>query len=139
MKKTIIMMSMAATMLTAVTGCQKTCDEWYELEDKDCVEMREKFYGYYVGVYTQNGQTSNGALELSEYSDNVQRIRLTGSSNYFVLTGSSTFDMPLQQVVDPQATYTMEGSGSLSGNQITFNATQTLNGQTVILNFTGTK
>ncbi|MCF8276963.1 MAG: hypothetical protein K9J17_09525 [Flavobacteriales bacterium] len=138
MKKAMMMVGIAAVMLTTTTGCKKTCDDWYELEDKDCVEMREKFYGYYVGVYTQNGQTSNGALELSELSGNVQRIRLTGSSNYFELTGSNSFDMPLQQVVDVQ-TYTMEGSGSLSGNQITFNATQTLNGQTVILNFTGSK
>lgn len=133
------MFGIAATMLISTTGCEENCDEWYELEDKDCVEMREKFYGYYVGVYTQDGQTSNGALELSEFSGNVQRIRLTGSGNYFELTGSTSFDMPLQQVVDPQATYTMQGSGSLSGNQITFNATQTLNGQTVVLNFTGSK
>lgn len=138
MKKAMMILSIAATMLTTSTGCKKTCDDWYELEDKDCVEMREKFYGTYVGVYTQNGQTSNGALELSEFSGNVQRIRLTGSGNYFELTGSTSFDMPLQQVVDVQ-TYTMEGSGSLSGNQITFNATQTLNGQTAILNFTGSK
>jgi len=132
------MLGIAAAMLTATTGCKKTCDEWHELEDKDCVEMREKFYGYYVGVYTQSGQTSNGFIELSEYSGDVMRIRLTGSGNYFEITGSTSFEMPLQQVVDVQ-TYTMEGSGSLNGNQLTFNATQTYNGQTVILNFTGTK
>ncbi|MCF8459866.1 MAG: hypothetical protein K9G46_04015 [Flavobacteriales bacterium] len=138
MKKAMMMLGIASVMLTTTTGCKKTCDDWNELEDKDCVEMREKFYGYYVGVYTQNGQTSNGAVELSEYSGNVKRIRLTGSGNYFELTGSSSFEMPLQQVIDVQ-TYNMEGSGSLNGNQLTFNATQTYNGQTTILNFTGTK
>ena len=137
MRNTLLLLACLGT--TLITGCKEDCDDWFESEDKDCIEMREKFYGYYVGVYTQNGQTSNGFIELSEYSGNVQRMRLANSSNYFELTGSSTYDMPLQQVIDTQGTYTLEGSGSLNGNQLVFNATQTLNGQTVILSFTGTK
>jgi hypothetical protein len=91
-------------LLVAATGCEKTCDEWYELEDDNCVEMREKFFGYYAGVYTQNGQTINGAIDLSEYSGDVKRLRLSGSNNYFVLTGASSFEVPLQNVYDPQGT-----------------------------------
>lgn len=129
------------------TNCQNgaTCDDgtcicadWYE-GDQCETETRKKFYGIYTGVYTQNGQTTNGSVELVEFTDNVQRIRLAGSNNYFVLSGSNAFDVPLQQVVTNQGTYTMEGSGSLNGNQLTFNVTQTFNGQTAILNFTGTK
>lgn len=137
MKNALLILACIGTIV--ISGCNEDCDEWFEKEDKDCIEMREKFYGYYVGVYTQNGQTSNGFIELTEFSGNVQRVKFGDSSNYLELTGSSTFDLPLQQVVDIQGTYTLEGTGSLNGNQLVLNATQTFNGQTVILNFTGTK
>jgi hypothetical protein len=119
----------------ANVGCNEECEEWHEGDD--CVEMREKFYGTYIGVYTQNGQTINGAVEIAEHSGGVEKMSVSG--NTFVLTGSTTFDIPLQNVYDPQGTYSMEGNGSLSGSQLSFNATQTANGQTVILNFSGTK
>jgi hypothetical protein len=125
-------------LLVTSTGCEKTCDEWFELEDGDCVEMREKFYGYYVGVYTGGGQTQNGFIELSKHSGGVDKLSVDGG-NTFVLTGTNSFDIPLQNVYDPQATYSMEGSGSLNGNQLTFNYVASLNGQSVVMNFTGTK
>ncbi len=120
----------------ANVGCNEECEEWHEGDD--CVEMREKFFGTYIGVYTQNGQTSNGGIEISEHSGGVDKMSVY-SDNTFVLTGSNSFDIPLQNVYDPQGTYSIEGNGSLSGNQLSFNVTQTANGQTVVLNFTGTK
>lgn len=63
-------------LLTASTGCEKTCDEWFELEDDDCVEMREKFYGTYTGVFSSEGEVPYiGYILLSESADGVQRIK----------------------------------------------------------------
>lgn len=120
-----------------LAGCEKTCDEWFELEDGDCVEMREKFYGTYTGTMTSNGQTQNVQTTLSS-NGNVQRISWEGTQ-YFEVTGSTTFNIPLQNVYHQGGTYSMEGSGSLNGNQLVFNALATFQGQTIVMNFTGTK
>ncbi len=129
--------SLALIGLFALTniGCNKECDEWQEGDD--CVEMREKFFGDYVGVYTQNGVPSNGGIVLSTHSGGINKLMAT--SQTFELTGSTTFDIPLQNVYDPQGTYTMEGSGSLNGNQLILNYVASAGGQNVITNFTGTK
>ncbi|MBP9152526.1 MAG: hypothetical protein KBF73_09610 [Flavobacteriales bacterium] len=137
MKKAIMMVGFAAAMLTATTGCKKTCDDWHELEDKDCVEMREKFYGTYVGTMTSNGQTQNISTTLAS-NGNVQRITWDGSQ-YLELSGETTVDIPLQNVYDQSGTYSIEGAGSLNGSQLVLNFVATYQGQTVVINFTGTK
>lgn len=135
--KKVMIWAVCGIMLTASTGCEKTCDEWFELEDDDCVEMRDKFFGTYMGTMTFNGQTQNIQTTLST-NGNVQRITWDGSQ-YFELSGSSTFSIPLQNVYAQGGTMSMEGSGSLNGNQLVFNAAATYQGQTVVMNFTGTK
>lgn len=124
-------------LLTAGTGCEKTCDEWFELEDSDCVEMRDKFFGTYVGTMTSNGQTQNVQTVLTTNGD-VQRITWDGSQ-YLELSGSSAVNIPLQNVYSPDGTYSIEGTGSLNGSQLILNFVATFQGQTVVMNFTGTK
>lgn len=135
MKKAMMMFGIAAMLVS--TGCEKNCDEWYELEDNDCVEMREKFYGTFVGTVTANGQTQNSSTTLTS-NGNVQRITWDGSQ-YLELSGESTVNIPLQNVYDSDGTYSIEGSGSLNGNQLVLNFIATFQGQTIVMNFTGTK
>ena len=137
MKKMILSVSIAAAMLTAVTGCKPTCNEWYEADGVKCVEMREKFYGTYVGTATSDGQTQNWSAQLTAHNE-INKLILNGT-NYIELTGSSSFGIPLQNVYDPNGTYQIEGSGSLSGNQLILNYVATYQGYTTVVNFTGTK
>lgn len=136
MKQTLLNVSIAISVL-CISGCTKNCDEWHELEDKDCVEMREKFFGTYIGTATWDGQTYNSSTTLSTNGD-VQRITWD-DTQYLELSGSSTVDIPLQNVYDANGTYSMEGSGSLNGNQLILNFVATYQGQTIAGNFTGTK
>jgi hypothetical protein len=137
MKKMILSVSIAAAMLTAVTGCKPTCNEWYEADGVKCVEMREKFYGTYVGTATAGGQTQNWSTAISSHNE-INKMTLNGT-NYVELTGSTTFSIPLQNVYDQNGTYQIEGSGSVNGNQLIMNYVATYQGSTSVVNFTGTK
>ena len=85
MKHSLVMIALTGLLLTVGTGCEKSCDEWFEKDGKDCVEMRQKFFGTYVGTFSANGQTQNIQTTLST-NGNVQRITWD-NSQYLELSG----------------------------------------------------
>ncbi|MCF8465625.1 MAG: hypothetical protein K9G41_12335 [Flavobacteriales bacterium] len=137
MKRTLMILGFIASALTALNGCQANCDEWYEADGLKCIEMREKFYGTYVGTATTDGQTQNWSAQLSAHNE-IDKVVLNGT-NYIQLTGSTSFSIPLQNVYDQNGTYQIEGSGSVNGNQLILNYVATFQGSTSVINFTGTK
>jgi len=142
MKKTIIMMSMAAAMLTAVTGCKPVCNEWYEADGTKCVEVREQFYGTYTGTMTTDGQSANGQLVISENSAGVNYLSFllqTGNSTMVLTSEEGAFNIPLQNIYIQGVTYSIEGSGSFSGSQLVMNYVATYQSSNIVVNFTGTK
>ena len=135
--KKLILLFVGVTIVTVFNSCQQECDEWYERDGNECVEVRQKFLGTYVGTLTSGGQTQNSMTTLSS-NGNVQRITWDGSQ-YLELTGDNTVSIPLQNVYDQNQTYSIEGSGSLNGSQLVLNFVITYQGQTTVANFTGTK
>lgn len=133
----MMMVGIAVAMLTSTIGCKPNCNEWYEADGLKCIEMREKFYGTYVGTATSNGQTQNWSAQLSAHNE-IDKVILNGT-NYIQLTGSTSFSIPLQNVYDQNGTYQIEGSGSVNGNQLIMNYVATFQGSTSVVNFTGTK
>lgn len=131
---------LTAVLAIGFTGCQKTCDEWYELDDNDCIEIRIQYYGTYVGTVTVDGQSLNAYMEIGEYSGDVQRLRVEGEGSvYLELSSESTFNIPLQNSYSSQGTVQVEGSGSFSGSQLVLNYLGTYQGQTTTVSFTGTR
>jgi len=139
--KKIMTLAVLGVLLTAATGCQKNCDEWFELDGKNCIELRTKYYGTYTGTATSIGQTVNAQTQFSIYDGDVQRMRflLDGPQPYVVLSSETAFSIPLQNVYMQGATWQIEGSGSFNGNQVNFNYIATYSGQSYTVNFTGTK
>jgi len=140
MKSRILMFFAIASI--GLAGCEKTCDEWFELEDGDCVEMREKFYGTYTGTMNSNGQTANGQTVISEGSGAVNSLNFllqTGNSSLTLTDDNGSFTIPLQNIYYQGNTMSIEGSGSFNGNQLVMNYVGTYQGANMVINFTGTK
>ena len=140
MKKNVVL-ALFGMLIIAGTGCKK-CEEWYEKDGNDCVEIRTQYIGTYTGTATTGGQTANAQLTLTTNADGVNRLSFLfdgGASAYLELTSETAFSIPLQNVYQQGATSTVEGSGSFNSNQISVNYTATFQGQTAIVNFTGTK
>lgn len=128
---------LAIIAIATFTGCQKDCGQWYEKDGKDCVSMREKFYGTYLGVLTVNGNSQNTATVLEPHTDESKMI--WDSDLYVVLTGSETFEIPLQQQNDNGTIIYIQGSGSISGNQLGINFGVTVNNVSSPGSFVGTR
>jgi hypothetical protein len=142
MKKAMMMLGIAAVMLTTTTGCKKTCDDWNELEDKNCVEMRQKFYGTYTGTVTANGQSQNAQTVISQGNSGVNSLIFllqTGNSTLMLTDESGAFTIALQNIYYQGVTMSIEGSGSFNGNQLVMNYVGSYQGSNTIINFSGTK
>ncbi len=126
-----------------MSGCKKNCDKWYELENKECVEIREVFYGTYLGsAVTSDGQIAPDLnMTISSYSGNIQRLSCeeSGVSFYLELTGENMFDIHSQDVYSNGHTGQIEGFGTFNGTQVTMDYSVTFPGDTIQLIFTGTK
>lgn len=134
MKNLIIIAFIAAATLTS---CQKECGEWYDTEDKNCVDMRNKFIGTYNGTFTIGGQASANSTDFSIHP--TEKTMFWDGAQYVVLTGSTTFDIPLQQRDENGTLMYFEGNGSISGSQLIMTFTVTVNSQTVPGSFIGNK
>lgn len=121
MKKLILPL---AAMLIAFTGCKKECE--YYMEGKKCdSEVREKYYGTYVGTSTMtaagNGQTETQtvASNVTAQSDGKEWVNL-GSGIKAQLVTASTFEIPLQIIISGQNSAQIQGSGSFGQNTLGF-------------------
>lgn len=142
MKKIMFILAVIAMM---AAGCKDElqCGDWEEVSGDRCVEMREKFYGTYVGTTTislNGSQTTLTETKLKAYPGDAQRFYIDDLKAE--LRSSTTFEIPLQNVYDAQlGLVSFEGNGSLNGNQLVYNTRSQVPGLTEIayLNFTGTK
>ncbi len=158
MKTALAVFSGALILLVMTSSCtkdpceSKVCQNDGVCSDGKCLcpvgyegdncetETRAKFYGTYVGQMSAGGQTQNATATLMSYPDNVRRI-FWDDNRYLELAGTNTADIPLQTIFDFQnGTYTIDGLGSLSDNQLvlTFLATYQFS-QPVLYKFIGTK
>ena len=59
--------------IVLITSCSKECDQWYEGSNCD-IEMRDKFYGVFIGTLTGAGQTQTVSTSITPSSDGVQKF-----------------------------------------------------------------
>lgn len=142
MKSKLALSVFFSLMMLSISGCKLECDEWYEAQDGECVEIREQFYGTYTGTVTSNGQSANGQTVISAGNSGANSLFFllqTGNSNILLNDENGSFSIPLQNVYYQGLTMSIEGSGSFSGNQLVMNYIGTYQGSNVTVNFTGTK
>ena len=127
------------SLVMCFSTCKKDegCPKGFEGDNCNS-EIRVKFYGTYVGTLTGGGQSEPSQLTLSEFVGDVEKITWDQDA-YLKVTGSTTFDIPNQQVQSSGSTMTIEGNGSLDGNKITMDFEASMSGVTVDFNFVGTK
>lgn len=135
MKKLIIFMF----SIVLITSCSKECDQWYEGSSCD-IEMRDKFYGVFIGTLTGAGQTQTVSTSITPNSDGVQKLTIDGVA-FVELSTSTTFTYPTQTVVDPtNGNWTIDnGSGVLDEDNLTYNFYATINGQSFNFGFVGSR
>ena len=120
------------------------CTDWYE--GMDCnTEERTKYYGNYIGVmnfFDPDGMSAGSSQGGFAVSVGSVINELDGDGLPFVLnaSGMSDFAIPITQVNDPDLGSTFwQGSGSFSGNILSFNGAFDVQGDTYTFSFTGTK
>ena len=120
------------------------CTDWYEGDDCS-TEERAKYYGNYTGAL--NLYDPSGALASSSPSTLPVAVgsvinELDSDGLPFVLnaSGMGNFTIPITQMNDPDLGSTFwQGSGSFSGNILSFNGTIDIQGQAFSFTFTGNK
>jgi hypothetical protein len=120
------------------------CADWYE--GADCsTEEKAKYIGNYTGTLSFF-DGSGDQISSSQYTEPVTNKsginELQGGDTPFVLTnsGSGSFNIPLTQVNDPTLGSTFwQGSGSFSGNLLSYNGTFDVQGVTYSFSFSGNK
>lgn len=138
MKKILLLLLVVTATLSS---CKKECAEWYEGEDCK-TEMREKFLGRFVGSYTTtfNGQstTNAGFVDIVKSSTGVDKI-IVDNNIRAELASTDRISFPFQNVYSQSGTFQAEGSGSITGVQLILNLAVTVNGQSGITTFSGSK
>ena len=126
--------------VASISSCTKTCDAGYE--GSDCkTQIRAKFIGQFQGPETCTVGTDNYAITIANSSTDIIKITITNVYNQtFVATATvdgSTFAVANQTVA---TCVTVEGTGTLSGNTLTFTYTiATVGAASNACTFTGTK
>lgn len=134
--KLFLVGSFAVTM--SFTSCQKTCDEWHE--GKKCeTEIREKYYGYYSGTLTTDGQSQPSGSNIQEYPNVPNKLYL-GTGIIFTLTNASNFSIS-GGATNGGINYLMSGSGNISENSLSYSMTiqNSSTGETGFAVFNGTR
>ena len=80
--------------IVLITSCSKECDQWYEGSNCD-IEMRDKFYGVFIGTLTGAGQTQTVSTSITPSSDGVQKLTIDGMA-YVELSTTTTFTYPFR-------------------------------------------
>lgn len=129
----------AFASLTIVSSCTKTCDEGFE-GDKCDTEIREKFIGQFQGQETCTAGTDSYTLTVSKSSSDVLKVTVNNVYNQgFTATATvdgSTFTITNQNV---GGTVTVQGTGTLTGNNLSFQYTIADGGTSNTCTFTGSK
>lgn len=125
--------------ISFLSSCDKVCDEGYEGDDCK-TQIRAKFLGAWQGPETCTVGTDNYTLTIASSSTDVLKITLTniyGSAFVASATVSgSNFTVANQNV---GASVTVQGSGSVNGNALTFTYTIADGSTSNTCTFNGTK
>ncbi|MBL0308596.1 MAG: hypothetical protein IPP77_02580 [Bacteroidetes bacterium] len=144
MKKIFGLFLTVATAAIITSSCTKTCDPGYE-GDKCTTEVRAKFVGQWKGDEVCTVGTDSYTIAVANSASDVQTITITNIYNQtFTATASATgttFTAAANQTLATGVTL-LSGSGSLTGNTLTFTYAIQAAGPPAITNnctFTGTK
>lgn len=125
--------------LGILSSCDKTCDEGYE-GDKCDTEIREKFIGAFQGNEICTTGNDNYTLTIAKSGTDVLKVTLSNVyGSAFVATASvdgSSFTVASQTVA---IGVTVSGSGTVSGNNLTFSYNINDGTNSNNCSFTGTK
>ena len=117
--KKIIVFVLAVVLLGSCTK-DKDCDQWYEGSNCD-VEMREKFYGIYIGTIYGAGTSQAVSTSITPGSNGAQKLKIDGMADA-ELSSSTTFTFPYQTIIDlTNGNWVIsQGSGVLDGDNLTY-------------------
>jgi hypothetical protein len=142
MKKitTTFMTAAVFAALVFTSSCTKECDPGYEGDDCK-TETRAKFIGQYTGPETCTVGTDNYTITVGRSSTDALKITFTNVYNQaYTAVGTvdgSSFTVGTQDVATG---VTVSGTGTLSGNTLTFTYTIVTTGSVSnTCTFTGTK
>jgi hypothetical protein len=126
--------------VTTVTSCTKTCDPGYEGDDCK-TEIRAKFIGQYAGPETCTVGTDNYTITVGRSSTDALKITFANVYNQaytaVATVDGSSFTVETQNVATD---VTVAGTGTLSGNTLTFTYTiVTVGAASNTCTFVGTK
>ncbi len=133
------MLALVAVSLFTASSCTKTCDEGYEGDDCKTA-IREKFLGSFKGNEICGTGNDNYTIAIAASGTDILKINLGNVYNQNLTVTATvegtSFSVASQQ---PAVGVTVSGTGSVSGNNITF--TYNINDGTNSNNctFTGTK
>jgi hypothetical protein len=117
--RTFIAVAVIGSIAT-LASCTKTCDEGFE-GDKCDVEIRAKFLGAYAGNEICTAGSDNYTLTVANSGTDILKITLSNVyGSAFTASASvdgSSFTVPSQTVA---VGVTVSGSGTVTGNNLTF-------------------
>jgi len=128
---------LALTLLLSFSACKKECPSGYE--GKNCkTQIREKYYGKYYGITVAKGQSTIVYVDIKENSDCVQCLDASGWK--IKLIDGFRFEVPAQTTIINNSAYTVEGTGSFSGNHLIYTTSLLPIGQPAFgVSFAGSK
>lgn len=120
-----IALTLIAGLALAFTACKKECPYYMEGENCD-TEVREKYYGTYVGTSTIGSQTQNTYFIVSPNAEGPEYIKLSEANAKLVT--ANEFDIPYQLLYSNGNTYQIEGEGSFNGSLLNVSIVWTFGG-----------
>ena len=138
MKKAVLALLAIFSVTLSFTSCQKTCDEWHE--GKKCeTEIREKYYGYYAGTKTTNGESQPDGTYIQEYPNQPNKLYL-GSGVRLTLTNANNFSINGLEPGSVQNAF-VSGSGNISEHSLSYSMTvqNAGTGESIFFVFNGSK
>ncbi len=126
--------------VTTVASCTKTCDSGYEGDDCK-TETRAKFIGQFTGPETCTIGNDNYTITVGRSSTDALKITFANVYNQgftaVATVDGSSFTVETQSIATD---VTVSGTGTLSGNTLTFTYTVvTVGSASNTCTFTGTK
>jgi hypothetical protein len=129
----------AFAAVTGVSSCTKVCDTGYE-GDKCDVKIRDKFIGQWQGQETCTVGTDSYTLTIGASGTDILKVTLNNIYNQ-AFTATATVDGTTFTVANQNVggTVTVQGNGTVSGNNISFQYTISDGTTSNTCTFTGTK
>jgi hypothetical protein len=136
--RTFIAVAVIGSIAT-LASCTKTCDEGYEGDDCK-TEIRAKFLGAWQGQETCTVGTDSYTLTITSSGSNILNVVLNNVYNDAIVatasTDGTTFTVANQNV---GGSTTVQGTGTVTGNSISFQYTLADGANSNTCTFTGTK